>query len=133
MRKYWLIIGVGIGDIGVFLAFVILGEAEHGITLSRSFFRTALPFSIAWFVISPWLGGYSTSTLYNLRKTIETIPVIWLVVGIVAFLARAILTDRPLILAFAIIAIAVQGIALVGWRCVFVTIIKSLVPTTPKI
>ena len=130
MKKYWLFIGVGVGDIGVFLAFVILGEVEHGITLSRSFFRTALPFSIAWFVISPWFGGYATSTLYNYRNTIEKIPAIWLVAGIVAFFARAIISARPLILVFAIIAIAVQGVALVGWRCVFIMITKSFIPTT---
>ena len=55
------------GDISVFLAFVILGRAEHEITLGQALFRTALPFGFVWVVGSPWLGAYKSSTLYQLR------------------------------------------------------------------
>ena len=113
---------VVLGDTAVFLAFVILGKAEHGITLWQALFRTGLPFAIVWFAISPWLGAYGASTLYNPRTTAWKIPLIWLLCGLVALFARALLTDRPLILAFAIVALAVQGVVLVSWRGVFMMV-----------
>ena len=111
-----------LGDMAVFLAFVILGKTEHGIIQSRALLRTALPFAIVWCAISPWLGAYRASTLYNLRTTAWRIPLIWLLCGLVALFARALLTDRPLILAFAIVALAVQGLVLVIWRGVFMMV-----------
>ena len=62
-----------LGDITVFLAFVILGKTEHGIIQSRALLRTALPFAMVWCAISPWLGTYSASTLYNLRTTASVV------------------------------------------------------------
>ena len=113
---------VVLGDMSVFLAFVILGKAEHEITLVQALVRTALPFAIVWFASSPWLGAYRSSTLYNPRTTAWKIPLIWLLCGLVALFARALLTDRPLILTFAIVAIAVQGVLLVSWRGVFMMV-----------
>jgi len=113
---------VALGDMFVFLAFVILGKAEHGITLGQALVRTALPFAIVCFVTSPWLGAYRSSVLYNPRTMAWKIPLIWLLCGLVALFARAFLTDRPLILAFAIVAIAVQGVLLVSWRGVFMMV-----------
>ena len=113
---------VVLGDMSVFLAFVILGKAEHGITLGQALVRTALPFAIVWFASSPWLGAYRSSTLYNPRTAAWKIPFIWLLCGIVALFARALLTDRPFILAFAIVAIAVQGVLLISWRGVFMMV-----------
>ena len=96
------------GDMAVFLAFVILGKAEHGITLWQALFRTALPFAVVWFAGSPWLGVYRASTLYNPRTTAWKIPLIWLLCGLVALFIRALLTSRPWILAFAVVAIAIK-------------------------
>ena len=113
---------VVLGDMAVFLAFVILGQTEHGVIQGRAFVRTALPFAVVWFAISPWLGAYRASTLYNPRTTAWRITLIWLLCGVVAVLARALLTDRPLTLAFALVAIAVQGMLLVGLRGLFMIV-----------
>ena len=108
------------GDIAVFLAFVILGRAEHEITLGQALFRTALPFGFVWVVGSPWLGAYRVSTLYDLRTMAWKIPLIWLLCGLVALVVRALLTDQSLILSFAIVSIAVKGVILISWRGVFI-------------
>ena len=113
-----------LGDMTVFLAFVILGKTEHGIIQSRALLRTALPFAIIWCAISPWLGAYRSSTLYNPRTTAWKIPLIWLLCGLVALLARALLTERSLTPAFALVAIAVQGALLVSWRRVFMMVTR---------
>jgi len=64
---------VSLGDVAVFLVFVILGKTEQGTIQSRVLLRTALPFAIVWCVISPWPGAYRASTLYNLRTTARRI------------------------------------------------------------
>ena len=117
---------VVVGDIAVFLAFVILGKAEHEITLGQALFRTALPFGFVWVVSSPWLGGYKASTLYNLSTMAWKIPLIWLLCGLVALVGRALLTNQPLILTFVVVSIAVQGVLLVSWRGVFMLAVTKL-------
>ena len=114
------------GDIAVFLAFVIFGKAEHEITLGQALFRTALPFGFVWVVGSPWLGAYKASTLYNLSTMAWKIPLIWLLCGLVALVGRALLTDQPLILTFAVVSMAVQGMLLISWRGVFMVAITKL-------
>ena len=111
-----------LGDMAVFLAFVILGKTEHGFIQGGALLRTTLPFAIVWCAVSPWLGAYKTSTLYSLRATAWRIPLIWLVCGLVALLVRALLFDRPLIPTFAFVALAVQGALLVSWRGVFMLV-----------
>ena len=111
-----------LGDMAVFVAFVILGKTEHGIIQSGALLRTALPFVIVWCAISPWLGAYRASTLYNLRTTAWRIPLIWLLCGLVALLARALLTQGSLTPAFVLVALAVQGALLVSWRGAFLLV-----------
>ncbi len=110
------------GDMAVFVAFVILGKTEHGTIQIGALFRTALPFAIVWCAISPWLGAYRASTLSNFRTMSWRIPLIWLLCGLVALLARAFLTDRSLTPSFALVSLAVQGMLLVSWRGIFMLV-----------
>ena len=105
-----------LGDLAVFAIFVVAGRAEHGIIQEAAFWRTALPFAAVWFVISPWLGTFRISTLTSVRTSAWRIPLIWLVCGIIAVVLRVWLTDRTFQLAFALVAIGVQGVMLLGWR-----------------
>lgn len=117
---------VVIGDLLVFLAFVILGGTEHGIIQPEALVRTALPFAATWFVLSPLLGTYRFSMLSNVRSTAWRIPAIWLVCGIIAIVLRAWLTDRTFQLSFAIVAIGVQAVLLLGWRLIFTVVGRKL-------
>lgn len=72
---------VVLGDIVVFVTYVLFGKVEHGVTLSQAFFRTTLPFGVVWLAGSPWLGTYSASTLYDPKTTIWKIPLSWLLCG----------------------------------------------------
>ena len=121
-----IISGAVVGDVAVFLLFVILGKAEHEISVGQALFRTALPFSLAWLVISPRLGAYKESTLYGLRTMAWKIPLIWLLCGLVALFGRALLIDQPPILTFAVVSMVVQGALLIGWRVLFTISINRL-------
>ena len=118
---------VVVGDIAVFVAFVILGRSEHEITLGQALFRTALPFGFVWVVSSPWLGAYRASTLYNLKTMAWKIPLIWLLCGLVALVVRALLTDQSLILSFAVVSMAVQGVLLISWRGICMLAVTRLI------
>ena len=105
-----------LGDLAVFAIFVIAGRAEHGIIQEAAFWRTALPFAAVWFVMSPWLGAFRVSTLTSVRTSAWRIPLIWLLCGVIAVMLRVWLTDRTFQLAFALVAIGVQAVMLIGWR-----------------
>ena len=120
--KLILLILLALGDFSVFLLFVIVGKSEHDITLSQSFIRTVIPFSISWFTMSPLLGSYRFSTIYNFRKSIFKLPIIWIICGIFAIIIRSFILDRSIVMAFVIVSILVQGILLIGWRFIFMLI-----------
>ena len=111
---------IAAGDLAVFVGFVFLGKAEHGMVHGGALVRTALPFAIVWFVSSPWLGVYNSSTILDSKRTVWKVPVIWVLCGSLALLIRAILSDRPLTLAFSLVSIVVQGGLLLCWRSVFI-------------
>lgn len=117
------------GDIAVFLAFVILGNTKHEITLGQALLRTALPFGFVWVVGAPWLGAYRASTLNSLSTMTWKIPLIWLLCGLISLIGRALLTDSSFILSFAIVSIAVQGVLLISWRGVFILAVSKLTPS----
>ena len=105
-----------LGDLAVFALFVFAGRAEHGIVQEAAFWRTALPFAAVWFALSPWLGAFRTSTLTSARASAWRIPLIWLLCGVIAVVLRVWLTDRTFQLTFALVAIGVQAVMLLGWR-----------------
>ena len=120
------ITAVILGDIAVFILFVLFGKAEHGVSLSEALFRTALPFGIIWLISSPWLEAYKASTLTDLRTMLRKIPLIWLLCGLVGLFARTVLTGQSLIMSFALVAIIVQGVLLLSWRAIFLLVIRWL-------
>ena len=105
-----------LGDLTVFAFFVFAGRAEHGIVQEAAFWRTALPFVAVWFALSPWLGAFRTATLTSARASAWRIPLIWLLCGVIAVVLRVWLTDRTFQLTFALVAIGVQAVMLLGWR-----------------
>lgn len=120
------------GDVGVFFAFIILGKADHDLSLEQALVRTALPFASVWVVSAALLGAYKSSALNSLNPTVWKIPLIWLSSGLIALLGRALLTDAPLILSFTVVSIAVQGGLLISWRIIVVLAISKLVDESPN-
>lgn len=121
-----LILIAALGDLAVFALFVFAGRAEHGIIQEAAFWRTALPFAAVWFALSPWLGAFRISTLTSVRASAWRIPLIWLLCGVIAVVLRVWLTDRTFQLTFALVAIGVQAVMLVGWRVAFSLVSRRL-------
>ena len=84
-----------LGDMAVFLAFVVLGRSEHGSSRAERSSARRCRSPSHGLVISPWLGACRASTLYNAKTAVWRVPLIWVLCGVVGLLARALLTDRP--------------------------------------
>ncbi|MYB48094.1 MAG: DUF3054 domain-containing protein [Dehalococcoidia bacterium] len=125
-----LILIAALGDLAVFALFVFAGRAEHGIVQEAAFWRTALPFAAVWFALSPWIGAFRASTLTSARASVWRIPLIWLLCGVIAVVLRVWLTDRTFQLTFALVAIGVQAVMLVGWRVAFSLVSRRIFGTT---
>ena len=124
-----LVLVAALGDLAVFAFFVIAGRAEHGIIQEAAFWRTALPFAAVWFALSPWIGAFRSSTLTSARASAWRIPLIWLLCGVIAVVLRVWLTDRAFQLTFALVAIGVQAIMLLGWRVALSLVSRRILGT----
>ena len=109
-----------LGDLLVFVLFIVLAPVEHGMVQIEAFGRTALPFAGVWFLASPWLGAFRSSTLTQLRLAAWRIPLIWVGCGIVAVMLRVWLTDRTFSWAFTIASIASLTAMLLAWRALLI-------------
>ena len=106
-----------IGDAVVFALFPLLGSANHDTSLSAdTFLRTTLPFAVAWAIVGLVAGAYATRTLRSPGQTLALVPGAWLLAGIAAVYMRVVAFERPFSLSFAIVAVALTGAMLVGWR-----------------
>ena len=110
------------GDMAVFAAFVIFGEIGHGMIDGRALIRTALPFAMTWCIVAPWFGVFRASAVYSIRMLIWKIPLTWMLCGMIALLARALLTEGSLTPVFVLVALTFQGVLLVGWRGVYMLV-----------
>ena len=119
-RHHALIALAVLGDVLVFVLFIVLAPVEHGMVQIEAFGRTALPFAGVWFLASPWLGAFRASTLTRWRLAAWRIPLIWLGCGIVAVMLRVWLTDRTFSWAFTIASIAFLTAMLLAWRLLLI-------------
>lgn len=90
--------------------------------------RTILVFPAAWFVTAPWFGAFSERAVGG-RKSLARLALIWLVAGVVALCARALIFDRALFNAFFVIALVGNGALLLGWRAAWAAKMTARVPS----
>jgi hypothetical protein len=111
-----------VGDLLAILAFILIGEISHGVdpvAQWRFVLDAAIPFLIGWLVVGPLLGAYARWSLRGpLWAALAAVPA-WLVADGLGQLLRD--TDTfhgsadPV---FYLVAAAVGGALLVGWRLV---------------
>ena len=119
-RTRFLIALAALGDLLVFVLFIALTPIEHGSVEIEAIWRTGLPFAAVWFLASPWLGAFRTSTLTRLRLAAWRIPLTWLGCGIAAVMLRVWLTDRTFSWSFTLASIALLAAMLLAWRLLLV-------------
>ncbi len=99
------------GDLAAMLLFALIGIASHERDVSAAVFaRSFLPFAVSWLTIGAALGA-----LRHERPSWRLLAA-YLVCGVMALVARAIIFDRALFNAFFVIALVGNGLMLFGWR-----------------
>ena len=107
---------LALGDLAAFLVFGALGLTSHEDAITaKTIARAVLVFPVAWFVIAPWFGAFSERAVAG-RESLVSVALIWLVAGVVALFARALIFDRALFNAFFVIALVGNGVLLLAWR-----------------
>ena len=91
----------------------------------ESFTRTVVPFAFAWVVVGVVSGGLAIETLRSLHRTYVRVPPAWVAAGVVAIAMRISVFDRDFSPAFSIVAIAVMGGLIVGWRLVLAAVLRT--------
>ncbi len=115
------IIALAIGDVIVFLVFAAVGRRNHGETSAvLSVTITALPFAIAWFIVSPFVGAFRRGLELQPGKMALRTLLAWLASWPVALLLRGIFVDQGVPpWNFAIITLIANTILLLLWRVPF--------------
>ncbi len=113
-----------IGDAICFLIFAAIGRSSHGeasgFAAIPQVITTALPFAIAWFLVSPFVGAYRRENVAQPRAMVTRTALAWLLSWPVAMLLRGIFVDHRIPpYTFAIIALLSNLVLLLVWRWPF--------------
>ena len=111
------IVSLVIGDAVVFVVFAFIGMKSHSENVTpSSLFIVAAPFALAWFVVSPFIGGYKREMDANPRVTLRSTAQAWLASWPLALIIRGLIDNQWPPLTFALITLVTNMILLLGWR-----------------
>ncbi len=115
------IVSLVCGDSISFLVFTIIGINSHkdGLTVAN-IVLTALPFIVAWFIISPFVGAFRRELATQPRKMASRTALSWLAAWPLSMLFRGIFVDHGVPpWTFMLIVLVVNMLFLVLWRMAF--------------
>ena len=120
-----------IGDAISFLLFAGLGRNTHGeasgLAALGQVALTALPFALAWFLVSPWLRVYRRTATDTIWKMFTRTEFAWLITYPAALLLRVLLApDRQMPITFAIVILLANAVFLGVWRSAFALVERLL-------
>ncbi|MDE3229123.1 MAG: DUF3054 domain-containing protein [Chloroflexota bacterium] len=110
-----------VGDALCFLLFAGLGRDTHGEATGLGALGqvalTALPFALAWFIVSPWLGVYRRAATNTIRRMLTRTWLAWACAYPVALGLRVLLApDHKMPITFAIVILLANAVILGLWR-----------------
>ena len=110
-----------LGDIFAILLITLSGFATHG-ELNTSFITRMselfFPLTIAWFLLSPWLGLFQTEIISNPRQLWRPALAMLFAAPLAAVL-RGLILNAPIIPIFVIVLAATSAFGMVLWRGIY--------------
>ena len=123
MKRSFLILG----DIHAILIVTVVGFATHG-ELGTSFIgRMAavfFPLTIAWFVLSPFLGLFQQEFTSNLKQLWRPVLAMIFAAPLAAVL-RGFLLNAPIIPVFAVVLASTSAFGMLVWRGIYLLLIRK--------
>lgn len=133
------IINLAIGDTLVFLIFATIGIRSHDEALSvPKVLITAVPFIVAWFLVSPFIGAFRRGLELQPGKMVQRTLLAWLASWPVALLLRSLVEyiDGTTVgwkfppLSFALVALIINTLFFLIWRWPFAFISRKRQPSS---
>jgi len=122
--------GLLLGDLVAIAAFVVIGEMSHSIDPLANpgiVADTYVPFLVGWLLAAGFAGVYARRFHHSPRRMAVTVLGAWLVADVVGQLLRSTAYFHgDAALTFALVAAAVGGLFLVGWRLALVAVTSRL-------
>jgi hypothetical protein len=106
------------GDLTALYLFAVIGRRSHGLdgeNLLTAALLTALPFALAWTLVSPWFGMFEPPTW---RALAQRLALSWPIALILGMLLRSWSNGTPLQLSFILVALFSGGALLTVWRMI---------------
>lgn len=116
---------VAAGDLLALLAFVYIGQRDHGLVDAANplwgVLWTAAPFVVVWLPVGIWLDIFPRGGPVNARSLLIHSLNAWLVAAPLGVILRAFLLGRAVIpTSFLVATLGFGGIFVLGWRLLFV-------------
>ncbi len=110
---------LGAVDVGIVIAFVVLGLLSHGIdpiSAPIDSIETIVPFVVGWLVIAPLAGVYTVRST-SIGSVSRATTIAWIAAANVGLILRSSpLFDGGAVWPFNLVMTGIGVVALVGWR-----------------
>jgi hypothetical protein len=124
-HQNWRMVFFLVGDLLALLAFVYIGQRDHGLVDVTNplwgVLWTALPFALVWLPVGLWLDIFPRRVPVNPRSLLIRSLNAWLVAAPLGVVLRAFLLGRAVIpTSFLVATLGFGGLFVLGWRLLFV-------------
>jgi hypothetical protein len=112
-----------VGDLGIFLAFVLVGRETHAAgdpNFIINVLPTLLPFVLIWFLVAIPMGVLRPNVYRVVPRTIVRTLAAWIIAGPIAIYVRALLLSRTAIpWQFVVVTMGLNAVLLLTWHMFF--------------
>jgi len=120
----WRVAALVVGDLISFLIFAAAGRRSHseaaGLDAVGQIARTALPFALGWFLVSPFAGAFRRDKTFTPARMLARTELAWLAAWPATLLLRwALADDHQVPLSFAAVILIANAVFLGLWRTAF--------------
>lgn len=117
------------GDAVSFLVFAGVGRQSHreasGLGALGTVAATAIPFALAWFLVSPFAGAFKLALDGDPLRMLKRTELAWLCAWPVALFSRwALSSDHQMPVSFALVILIANAVFLGLWRTVFALVAR---------
>lgn len=128
------IVALVVGDAVSFLVFATVGRGTHGeasgLGAGVEIARTALPFALGWFVVSPFVGAFRWRLTSTPLRMLGRTELAWLAAWPIAMLLRRVFVNDGIalrnFLVFALVVLVTNAVFLGLWRSGFALVERML-------
>src|SRR5919198_1154479 len=114
---------LAVGDVLAFHIITAIGLASHaeltGVGTLPTVVEIATPFAVGWFAVAPFAGAFKAEVVNQPRRMLARTALAWLIGCPIGLLLWALVRQKSVQPAFAIVTLVTNMAMLLGWRGMF--------------